>query len=480
MKKAILNLLLAFLFIGNLSAQNKRAIASTAHGYDVNALAWIKAEHVGSECSKRAVSNFCERAKLHGYWSNLLIIQPFSGWFYSTYNLKDTSAFKMVYNGSWTNMAPYGYKGDGSTTYATMSFTPSVSLPQSTGFSFGLYSWGDFYKTATTWDFGTYGHSNYVYLDMLEHDGGHSDDVFGGMLSDSGSTYTSLNGGSMADTKGMYIVNKLSNKLTLDRNGIQLATTTTTLTAMPNVALYLGAFNAGSLFYSTPRQYAFWTVGTGLTLQQRKDLTADVQAFQAEYRSANPYMLFIGDSFTEGQGTSEQLDSNWVTIFTKAKSITRFNLAAGGQTLIQGTGNAYNYALLPYKSNVVNKIFFSWGINDCVAAGQDSTTYLTALTAFYDSCLVHGFVASDLYTISGYLLSTASIASGPKYPSFVRTAERYWTSVGVKYYNPTAYELANGGQTLMWQNGVGGANANHPNTTGHKIIANYIIANYPN
>ena len=81
----------------------------------------------------------------------------------------------------------------------------------------------------------------------------------------------------------LFITNRnAANVFNLWRNGTKLTTQTNILaSALPNLNLYIGARNTGaSVDYASSRNYAFASIGDGLTDQNATDLTTAINTFQ--------------------------------------------------------------------------------------------------------------------------------------------------------------------------------------------------------
>lgn len=189
------------------------------------------------------------------------------------YNLKDPrdldAAFRLVFNGGWTHSAN-GATPNGTNGYADTKLTPSSSLSTSSA------------------HFAKYNRTND--LVGLKLDGSsvtgvptetffqHNYTTANGIIGEASSigVYTAT------DTRGLFNATRTAlNAFKVFRNTSNIASSTTTVTVLPNRNVYLGARNDSSTiaFYNT-YQVAFSSIGDGLTDTEAANLYTRVQAFQ--------------------------------------------------------------------------------------------------------------------------------------------------------------------------------------------------------
>ena len=216
-------------------------------------------------------------------WGKFFALYPFVGSTIDTvkYNLinpqNTDSAFRLNLVGGW-QIDANGLVGNGVNTYADTFFTPSVhNVAGLNDTHISIYS-----RTANTGngvDFGAYSRQPFTgaIIDALNftlHYGGR-------MYLGANSANTDA-GAFVAPTTGLYILNRRNSiNAELYRRGTILYTTALSSQLLCNENLLIGARNDnGITMYSTNRQYAFASIGTGLTPTECQTFTTLVDAFQ--------------------------------------------------------------------------------------------------------------------------------------------------------------------------------------------------------
>jgi len=199
------------------------------------------------------------------------------------YNLKDPqntdAAFRLKIFGSWT-FTPTGAKPNGTNAYFNTNFNQSSNLTPSNN-HISLYSRTD---------------NNTVVVDCgITNNVTHS---FSQLLLRSGGTATFENGSqkitpTTATSLGLYIGSALAAGIQLYKNGTSISSTAVAQTrTMFNNNIYLAATNdstSNNALYFSSRQFAFASIGDGLTDAEAAAFYTIVQQFQTSMgRQINP------------------------------------------------------------------------------------------------------------------------------------------------------------------------------------------------
>jgi hypothetical protein len=247
---------------------------------DPDAAAFLTAAGITDPTISSAIDTLVVDLKDYGIWTKMKTIYPFVGGTASTHkwNLKnplDTdAAFRILFGGGWTHNAN-GITGNASNTFANTFLNPSTNLTLNTT-HVSLYSRTNVAQDAI--DCGCSTTSNNRIASHLKWSDSNS---YHDMYSEGVTRITQPLGATASTT--LFITNRTaSNVFNLWRNGTKLTTQTNTLaSALPNLNLYIGARNTGaSIDYPSSRNYAFASIGDGLTDIEADNLTTAVQAFQ--------------------------------------------------------------------------------------------------------------------------------------------------------------------------------------------------------
>jgi hypothetical protein len=244
---------------------------------DPDAQAFITAAAITDPTQQSAVNQLVVDLKADGLWTKMKAIYPFVGGTASThkFNLKnplDTdAAFRLVFNGGWTHSAN-GVKPNGTNGFANTFVVPNVNLiNNNTHLSYYCREniSGAFIDFGTQYlgDLSTYNYTGTIYSDQYNRASGRS-------------TAT------MSDTRGFVIGSRTASNIhKIFRNGSQVGTTNTgassSLTVISN-SIFFGAarLNLTEGIYFSSRQYAFASIGDGLTDTDAANLYTRVQTFQ--------------------------------------------------------------------------------------------------------------------------------------------------------------------------------------------------------
>ena len=206
--------------------------------------------------------------KANSLWTPMKAVYPMVGASAAAcaQNLK-SSSFTGTFTSGWT-FASTGVTGNGTSAYMDTTYNPSVSGLLDSG-HISVYSRTDL-QSGSTIDFGSNAPAHFVSY------------YFGGV------TYSGINssdtpsGGTFTPTRSLLLISRIaSTTAKVFRAGTLAYTDNKTSTSRPNQKLSLGALNnngTNALFSS--RQYAFASIGDGLTDTEASNFYTAVQAFQ--------------------------------------------------------------------------------------------------------------------------------------------------------------------------------------------------------
>jgi hypothetical protein len=175
------------------------------------------------------------------------------------------AAFRLVFNGGWTHSSN-GATPNGTNGYADTKLVPSSVLSTSSA------------------HFTKYNRTNDLIPNKLD---GSFQDL---NLSFFQLNYTTANGSignngaatyTPTDTRGLFNVTRTAtNALKVFKNNTNLASSTDTITAIPNTNVFLGARNSNTIAFYNSYQVAFSSLGDGLTDTDATNLYTRVQTYQ--------------------------------------------------------------------------------------------------------------------------------------------------------------------------------------------------------
>lgn len=240
---------------------------------DPDAQAFITAAGITNSTQQSAINTLVLNLKSYSLWTKMKAIYPFVGGTATThkYNLKDPrdldAAFRILFNGGWTHSAN-GIQGNGTNGYINTFFDPLTQY-SSDLFSAHISSYSRTNNTAGYYlDFSTNASGTLYALTFL------SGDIYfyGG--------FNSGVPGIIPNTQGLFTVSMRNNSsLYVYRNSTTLGSDLNTYGSFFVSDLFTIGGSPSVGFYS-PKQYAFATIGTGLTSTDTSNLYSAVQAFQ--------------------------------------------------------------------------------------------------------------------------------------------------------------------------------------------------------
>jgi len=253
----------------NISWGKSYADLAGGGGFDADAQAFITAAAITDSTQQSAIDTLVVDLKTAGIWTKMKAIYPIVGGTASShkFNLKDPrdldAAFRLTFTSGWTHSSN-GMVGNGTSTSSNTYFNPSVNSGQDDAHA-SLYIRTDNDQNGV--DFGTLNFTIQLY---------------------GGSLYTRVNQSSYDNigsypSDGHFSISRISStesKTYLD--GSLISTKLSSSIALDNYNAYIGAWttNGISVALSTNREYAFATIGDGLTDTESSDLYTAVQAFQ--------------------------------------------------------------------------------------------------------------------------------------------------------------------------------------------------------
>jgi hypothetical protein len=247
-------------------------------GLDPDALAFLTAAGITDATITSAIDTLVVQLKGFGIWTKMKAIYPFVGGTATThkYNLKDpqdtNAAFRLSFSGGWTHSAN-GIITNGTNTFADTNLNPFVSLSTNDGHlsiynrtTLSIYGQhADIYvysPSPNKWTFLS------IYSEALTYFG-------------IGASFSSLSN----LTTGLFLSNRQNSSSIqkLFRNGSNLNTSSVSFASHPNFNIVIGAANnAGNIasYQRAGTNYAFASIGDGLTDTEAANYYTAVQAFQ--------------------------------------------------------------------------------------------------------------------------------------------------------------------------------------------------------
>jgi hypothetical protein len=241
---------------------------------DADAQAFVTAANIVDQVEANAINNLVIGLKADSLWTKMKAVYPFVGGTSTstTYNLKNTAQYQITWNGGWT-WNSNGVTGNGSNSFANTGFNPNSAFSTNDSAHLSLYSRTNSAASAYV-DFGaTNGAGSSTALNSAYTNSALS------LLHNGGTGISTSN----TNTQGFYLGSRTTSAIhKLFKNSAQIGSTdTTSAGTRPNLNLYLGAYNVNnSALYHTNRNYAFASIGDGLTDTEATNLNSRVTTFQ--------------------------------------------------------------------------------------------------------------------------------------------------------------------------------------------------------
>lgn len=244
-----------------------------SYGCDPDAVAFLAAAGITDATITSAICTLVTTMKADGTWAKMSAIYPFVGSTASQqkWNLKDprdlNAAFRLNFVGGWS-FSNNGALPNGTNSYANTFLSPSVNL------SLNSHSYGIYSRTNNITGSQIYGCTNAGFVNFIQNNLTAAN-LYSGGISTGFISYTA------APTTSLIMGTRTSNTLFKGfRANVLLGTNTNSISALPNVSVYLGArSNNGTAVAFSLHQLAFAFLGGGLNDTESASLYTDVQAF---------------------------------------------------------------------------------------------------------------------------------------------------------------------------------------------------------
>jgi hypothetical protein len=244
---------------------------STSGGVvDPDAQAFITAAAITDPTQQAAINTLVVDLKGYSIWTKMKAVYPFVGGTSTStsYNLKNTAQYQISWFGGWT-WNSNGVTGSANG-YGNTGLIPNSVLSISSG-HLSIYS-----RTNVSggYDMGSASGTGAVENSLISR---WTDNKF---YSQYGTpTYPNV---ANTDSRGLFIANRNSATNTIGyKNGIKVIDTAQTSSQLSTTALVISAINAsGAISSYSLRNYAFASIGDGLTDTEAANFYTAVQAFQ--------------------------------------------------------------------------------------------------------------------------------------------------------------------------------------------------------
>jgi len=293
---------------------------------DPDATAFFSATGITDPTIQGAINSLCVDLKTYGVWSKMKAIYPFVGGTATThkFNLKDSrdldAAFRLTFFGGWTHSSA-GILPNGTNAYADTRLNTAFSGLTKTSVNLSIYSRTNS-NSGQPYDIGNSsnlaGTADPTYLITRYSTNvsiiGIADQSFATSIASTDSTGFFSGGTNGSSTQKIF------------KNGNLIKTGTAGAGSLANQPLYIGANNSNgvaSLFSN--KQYAFSTIGDGLTDEDSANLYYSVQKFQTT----------LGRQVGTPIYSSNATDVN-ARLFLGATNIQDATITSAVDTLVQG------------------------------------------------------------------------------------------------------------------------------------------------
>ena len=245
--------------------------------YDTDAEAFFTAASITDNTQKSAVNQLVLDLKSYNIWTKMKALYPIVGGSASSHavNLKTPVTYNLTFATGVTHSST-GMTGNGTTGYANTGFSPSLLTNASSHFS--LYSRTN--NAANIADMGTVTLTGYFNINLKWSTNS--------LFSDQYNQSTNRISVSNATSDGFYISNRSSSIVfKVFKNNAQIGTTNTN-SSTPNISTLTNTVficnsnvnGAPSVGNYSNRQYAFASIGDGLTDTEAANFYTAVQAYQ--------------------------------------------------------------------------------------------------------------------------------------------------------------------------------------------------------
>ena len=242
--------------------------------FDPDAQAFITAAGITDNTQKSAINTLVLDMKGYGIWTKMKAIYPFVGGTATThkFNLKNpadtNAAFRLVFLGGWTHSSN-GVQANGTNGYANTFFVPSAQYAVDNNHHISVYS--RLNQTQNDVELGCYDGTRALQLRVF----------FTNATEFYSNNLAPVNPAD-ANSVGNYIANRIGTAVKIFKNNTTLGSFTNAANGRPTVSLFLAESNNNGLpnggLYSN-KQYAFASIGDGLTDTDAGNFYTAVQAF---------------------------------------------------------------------------------------------------------------------------------------------------------------------------------------------------------
>lgn len=261
----------------------KSALAST----DRDALAFLEAAQIYNTNQQRAIVNLVRSLKRVGLWSKMKAIYPFVGGTATSHkwNLKDPrdvdAAYRLTFSGGWTHNSS-GALGNASNTVSDTFITPTTHLAENSTHMCVYCVNNSQTASVVPFDMGVGSAPDYMSFAVRLSDLFLTDQYY---RPNSGTVGTNRITSANTDSRGFYLSSRTTSTVFKGyKNASQIGSTNTNTSrgwSSLTSSMGLGCLrDAGTLQYSTGRQYAFASIGDGLSDTDATNLYNIVDLYQ--------------------------------------------------------------------------------------------------------------------------------------------------------------------------------------------------------
>ena len=304
--------------------------------------AFIKAAGITDSTQQTAIKTLVNDLNGYGLWSKMKAIYPMVGGTATahSYNLKDITKFQITWNGGITHSST-GVLFNGTTGYGNTNFNPTSELNISSNFMSQYIRTNNSDTASSMGCFTGVGQSYVLTIDGTNVTSRNTSAVI------SGSTTTRL--GLSATVRTSPSINGLFKNSTKIFTG-----NTESGPSYPSYNIFIGQFNfLGSPYagYYSANQYAFATIGEGLSDTEAANLYTSIQKFQTtlnRFVGTPIYPSFDSDaqSFMTSASITDSTQQSAVNyLVTDLKSANLWSKMKAIYPMVGGTASSHSYNL---------------------------------------------------------------------------------------------------------------------------------------
>ena len=304
--------------------------------------AFIKAAGITDSTQQYAIKTLVNDLNGYGLWSKMKAIYPMVGGNATahSYNLKDTTKFQITWNGGITHSST-GVLFNGTTGYGNTNFNPTSELNISSNFMSQYIRTNNSDTASSMGCFTGVGQAYVLNIDGTNVTSRNTSAVI------SGSTTTRA--GLSATVRTSPSINGLFKNSTKIFTG-----NTESGTSYPSYNIFIGQFNfLGSPYagYYSANQYAFATIGDGLSDTEAANLYTSIQKFQTtlnRFVGTPIYPSFDSDaqSFMTSASITDSTQQAAVNyLVTDLKSNNLWTKMKAVYPMVGGTATSHSYNL---------------------------------------------------------------------------------------------------------------------------------------